>query len=78
MITIKYFGAVAEHLEKTEELLAPKEVHLPVFYKNLIAEYGLSEFEIKLVLNEEIISPLSDIYLKDGDRLALLPPFSGG
>lgn len=76
-VTVKYFGLVAEAAEKSEEVL---ELNGALTALELKAQClnGLpiaDKESIQIAVNQN----LDDITtLKDGDEVALLPPFAGG
>ncbi|WP_108246178.1 MoaD/ThiS family protein [Muricauda brasiliensis] len=76
-VTIKYFGLVAEAAEKSEEIL---EFNEPLTALELKAQClnGLAiadKDSVQIAVNQN----LDDIItIKDGDEVALLPPFAGG
>ncbi|MDT0676679.1 MoaD/ThiS family protein [Autumnicola musiva] len=78
MISIKYFGAVAEATNKSSENLDLKSSSLDDVLKELHLKYDLREIPVKLALNQEIINSTEGVQLKSDDELAILPPFAGG
>lgn len=78
-ITIKYFGIIADITQKTEEVLfidvesiALKKMQSKIevnYPKILVINYSIA-------VNQKFLQ--NDILLKDGDIIALLPPFAGG
>ncbi len=78
MVRIKYFSLLRESLNKEEE-----EIEFEGSVKELIdmlcARYKEKEDLIrgsKVAINESYAE--KDSYIKDGDRIALLPPLGGG
>lgn len=76
-VTIKYFGLVAEAAGKTEELfhfegqLSASEMKQKCLEKLTIGDIDSIQVAVNQNLDETIT-------LKDGDEVALLPPFAGG
>lgn len=79
-ITVRYFQALSDLLEKAEETLAlDKEKEAADILDQLFENYPeLLPFQNSLLIavNEEWSQP--DRVIKDGDTLALMPPVSGG
>ena len=76
-MTIKYFGLVAEAAEKSEEVM---EFDGTLTVSELKAQClnGLSitdKESIQIAVNQNLDDKTT---LKDGDEVALLPPFAGG
>lgn len=76
-VTIKYFGLVAEAAEKSEEVM---ELNGQLTASELKAQClnGLSIVDkdsIQIAVNQNLDDKTT---LKDGDEVALLPPFAGG
>lgn len=76
-VTVKYFGLVAEATEKPEEVL---EFNGPLTALELKAQClnGLAiadKDSVQIAVNQNLDDQIT---LKDGDEVALLPPFAGG
>ena len=76
-VTIKYFGLVAEAAEKSEEIL---ELHGAITASELKAQClnGLAiadKDSVQIAVNQNLNDKIT---IKDGDEVALLPPFAGG
>ncbi|MHA7863082.1 MoaD/ThiS family protein [Flagellimonas marinaquae] len=76
-VTVKYFGLVAEAAEKSEEVM---EFDGTLTASELKAQClnGLSitdKESIQIAVNQNLDD---NVNLKDGDEVALLPPFAGG
>ncbi|MDT0643483.1 MoaD/ThiS family protein [Zunongwangia sp. F363] len=78
MISIKYFGAVAEATKRPSENLELKSSSLEDVLKELHLKYNLKNIPVKLALNQEIINSTEGVQVKKNDELAVLPPFAGG
>jgi len=76
-VTVKYFGRIAEAAGKPEESLELDAGADAAYVKYLCAErYGLGQPEsIQVAVNQRLGWPEG---LKEGDEVALLPPFAGG
>lgn len=76
-VTVKYFGLVAEAAEKSEEVM---EFDGTLTASELKAKClnGLSitdKESVQIAVNQNLDD---NVNLKDGDEVALLPPFAGG
>lgn len=77
-VTIKYFGAIAEKAGLAEEVLDLLTVGSEVsdLKTYCILKYGLTDHDsIQVAVNQELNKTGT---LRDGDEIALLPPFAGG
>ena len=76
-ITIKYFGAIEEVTGVGEELVSSSDFEtLDELKSHLLSKYqGIGQLSFQLALNQLLTESAS---LKDGDEVALLPPFAGG
>lgn len=76
-MTVKYFGLVAEAADKFEEVL---EFNGELTASELKAQClnGLAiadKDSVQIAVNQNLDDKIT---LKDGDEVALLPPFAGG
>ena len=76
-VTVKYFGLVAEATDKSEEVM---EFNGELTASELKEQclYGLSiadKDSVQIAVNQNLDDKTT---LKDGDEVALLPPFAGG
>ena len=73
-----YFGLLAERRGLAEEHLQHPATTAEELYDSLNAAHrlGLSSRDFRVVVNDEFVP--WDHPLHDGDRVALLPPMSGG
>jgi molybdopterin synthase sulfur carrier subunit len=78
MLTIKYFGAVADVTQKQEEQFQFENVNsLEGIQSELKARYpDLQKITYSFAINKSLAN--ENATLKDNDELALLPPFAGG
>lgn len=78
-LALKYFGQIAEITSKKEafleidaEKISIKEIDVLLKQQNA----SLQNANYHFAVNKTMVS--ADFFLKDGDVLALLPPFAGG
>jgi len=75
MIKVLFFGSVAAKLGQRECVLDAGE---PMRIADVVALVGCGDFKPLLVaVNQEQVNDMNMI-VKDGDEVALMPPFSGG
>ena len=78
MITVKYFGEIAEAINCNEEQISTKSDNLSELIEQLNEKYNLERFPMIIALNQNLIELSNDITIKNNDELAILPPFAGG
>ncbi len=78
MITVKYFGEIAEAINCNEEQISTKSDNLSELIEQLNDKYNLERFPMIIALNQNLIELSNDITFKNNDELAILPPFAGG
>ena len=78
MAIIKYFGAIAEAAQRSEEQMAVTDLNVSDCIALLNEKHNLKTLEVTIALNQNLVAIDSTIKLKDSDEIALLPPFSGG
>lgn len=78
MITVKYFGEIAEAINCNEEQISSKSDKLSELIEQLNDKYNLERFPMIIALNQNLIELSTDITIKNNDELAILPPFAGG
>lgn len=78
MITVKYFGAIAEQTKKNEEEFSFSKNSLNDFLSDLTLKYTLSDLSFSVAVNQKMVQNPADYSLKSNDVIALLPPFAGG
>ncbi|MBR9855726.1 MAG: MoaD/ThiS family protein [Algicola sp.] len=76
-VTIKYFGLVAEAAERFEEILELDGVLTASELKaQCLNGLAIADKEsVQIAVNQNLDDKIT---LKDGDEVALLPPFAGG
>jgi molybdopterin synthase sulfur carrier subunit len=76
LITLKYFGQIAEAIKKDEEQLEIVEGSVSELLEQLYSKYDvLKHKDFQVAQNQELVT--LDTKLTGAD-IALLPPFSGG
>lgn len=76
LITVKYFGQIAEVTHKSEEQINLDGGTIASISNYLFAKYAsLKTKDFQIAQNQEMVD--QDTILT-GDEIALLPPFSGG
>ena len=78
MITIKYFGAIAEKAKTEGELFSFSNQSLEDVITILDQKHELSALSYSIAVNQKIIQDLNSYALESNDVIALLPPFAGG
>lgn len=78
-ITVKYFGIIADITQKKEETFFMEESSntLKLLQSEIEIKYPkILVINYSIALNKKFLQ--NDILLKNGDIIALLPPFAGG
>ncbi len=77
-LTVQYFGLLAERRGLPEECVVLSSATPAEVYQSLDAEHGLglAISDLRAAVNDAFV-PWSHV-LADGDRVAFLPPMSGG
>lgn len=78
MITLKYFGAIADKTRSNEEEISLKQISLKQLMDELEQKHQLNTFSFRVAVNQKMIQNIENVVLKDNDVIALLPPFAGG
>ncbi len=78
MITVKYFGAIAELTKSNEEEFSFSNMPLSELISALEQKYKLGTLSFTVAVNQKIVQNPVDYSLKTNDIIALLPPFAGG
>ncbi|MAZ28140.1 MAG: molybdopterin synthase sulfur carrier subunit [Cytophagaceae bacterium] len=76
-LNVRYFGLVAEAAGKQQEILEFSEgVSAAELLTQLVKKYHIPDAEsVQVAVNQNLDK---NAVLKDGDEVALLPPFAGG
>lgn len=76
LITIKYFGQIAEVTQKEEESLEFSGALVSELIEQLYKKYApLKNKDFKIAQNQEFVTLETQV---SGNDIALLPPFAGG
>lgn len=78
MITLKYFGAIADKARNNEEEIPFSQISLEQLLDELEQKYQLSTLSFSVAVNQKMVQNIQKVVLKDNDIIALLPPFAGG
>lgn len=78
MITVNYFGNIAEVAQSNSETLDQKSMNLAELLDLLEEKYAIGQFPFQVAVNRKIVSKQQDLEILDSDEVALLPPFAGG
>jgi len=77
-VIVKYFGIISEKTGKNEEKIELTVNDISNFLKKIFLQYNLEKFSFNISLNHEIINLNQPYNIKNGDEIAILPPFAGG
>ena len=76
LITIKYFGQIAEVTQKEKEQLEVSESSVSGLLNTLNTKYSdLKNKDFQIAQNQELVDLDTEL---TGAEIALLPPFAGG
>ncbi|WP_192347253.1 MoaD/ThiS family protein [Algoriphagus sp. Y33] len=78
MITVNYFGNIAEAAQSDSETLEHNAMSLAELLELLDSKYAIGQFSFQVAVNRKIVSRQQALNLSDSDEIALLPPFAGG
>lgn len=78
MITVKYFGAIAEKTRIQSEDFSFSELPLQHLLTELDKKYQLGNMSFSVAINQKMLQDSAAYQLKKNDIIALLPPFAGG
>lgn len=76
-LRLKYFGMIAEHVgvhDEEKEIMATTSDDLKSALE--LEHFILQTIPYRIAHNKQMIA--STVHLRDGDEIALLPPFAGG
>ena len=74
----KEFVIISEKTGKNEEKIELTVNDISNFLKKIFLQYNLEKFSVNISLNHEIINLNQPYNIKNGDEIAILPPFAGG
>jgi|TARA_B100001769_G_scaffold107870_1_gene83821 MoaD family protein len=77
-VIVKYFGIISEKTGKNEEKIELTVNDISNFLKKIFLQYNLEKFSVNISVNHEIINLNQPYNIKNGDEIAILPPFAGG
>lgn len=78
MISVKYFGEIAEKTNRAEEEFSFSDMPLSNLLLALEEKYEISKLSFSIAVNKKIVQNKANYMLKHNDIVALLPPFAGG
>jgi molybdopterin synthase sulfur carrier subunit len=78
MITVNYFGNIAEAAQSSSETLDHDSMSLGDLLELLDSKYSIAQFPFQVAVNRKIVSKQQALNISDSDEVALLPPFAGG
>lgn len=78
MITVNYFGNIAEAAQSSSETLDHNSMSLTDLLDLLDSKYAIAQFPFQVAVNRKIVSKQQALNISDSDEVALLPPFAGG
>ncbi|MES2239379.1 MAG: MoaD/ThiS family protein [Bacteroidota bacterium] len=78
MLSVKYFGAVAEKTKVQGENMPFSNKSLQELVDELDQKYDLASLSYSIAVNQKIVQDRNGYMLISNDVVALLPPFAGG
>lgn len=78
MLSVKYFGAVAEKTKVQGEEMPFSNLSLQELVDELDQKYDLASLSYSIAVNQKIVQDKNSYMLINNDVVALLPPFAGG
>jgi len=78
MLTVYYFGEIADKTGLTSEKMDPQEQQISVILQALKEKYALQNGEFQVAVNHELIDLSQDLKVTETDEIALLSAFAGG
>lgn len=79
MLSIKYFGMIAETIGKQEEKveISSQQISVALLVELLLKKYpNLNLKSFKIAVNQSVAENAA--LINENDEIALLPPFAGG
>lgn len=83
-ISLEFFGPIRDRVETAPDILeldsppATLEALIEMVACQLSAEHALRGPHLRIAINDQLYPGNETISLKEGDRIAVLSPFSGG
>lgn len=80
-VTVLFFAKARELVGSTErKICVPKQISAVDLFEKIVFNFNLEIIRknILLAVNEEFIDPLADLVLSEEDKIAVIPPLSGG
>jgi MoaD family protein len=77
-VIVKYFGIISEKTGRNEERIELTVNDISNFLKKIFLQYNLEKFSVNISVNHKIINLNQPYKIKNGDEIAILPPFAGG
>lgn len=78
MITLKYFGSIAEKVKANQDEIELADYSLRKLITHLKEKHQLNEYVFNIAVNQKMIQNPDSYELKPNDTVAFLPPFAGG
>jgi molybdopterin synthase sulfur carrier subunit len=78
MLSVKYFGAVAEKTKVQGENIPFSNLSLQELVDELEQKYDLGALSYSIAVNQKMVQDTNSYMLISNDVVALLPPFAGG
>ncbi|KQB41922.1 molybdopterin synthase sulfur carrier subunit [Flavobacterium sp. L1I52] len=78
MLSVKYFGAVAEKTNIQGENIPFANLSLQELVDELEQKYDLASLSYSIAVNQKMVQDKNSYMLMTNDVVALLPPFAGG
>ncbi|HEA30890.1 MAG TPA: MoaD/ThiS family protein [Leeuwenhoekiella sp.] len=78
MLTIHYFGEIADKTGRTSEKLQPQGKQVSALLEALQEKYALQHDEFQVAVNHQLIDLSADMEVEETDEIALLSAFAGG
>lgn len=78
MLTVKYFGAIADKARNNEEEIPFSPISLKQLLNEVEQKHQLRTLSFSVAVNQKMVQNIENVIIKDNDVIALLPPFAGG
>ncbi|WP_370174054.1 MoaD/ThiS family protein [Leeuwenhoekiella palythoae] len=77
-VTLKYFGQLVDVLGTHEETRGIEQNTSAALLDHLKKNNAIGHIPFQLAINQKLIDQDENVKLKEGDVIALLPPYAGG